>query len=163
LWNPLPDGGSRLHWWGNSSGEDYARLWRLMFERMVNFHGLNNLIWLWSGGSHAFHPGDSRVDITSESVFVNLAVGSQAVRFAQTADYSDSSRRKLAMVGRSGGVPSPDALWRDNSMWLMWSLERGDFVIGSDSAVLPGVSTALNRFYNHELTIVLDELPHIVA
>jgi hypothetical protein len=48
-------------------------------------------------------------------------------------------------------------------MWLFWTLERGDFVINADGNAAAQVVTALQRFYNHELTITLDELPYIVV
>ena len=42
-------------------------LWRLMFDRLVNYHGLNNLIWVWttsaSDDAATWYPGDDYVDI----------------------------------------------------------------------------------------------------
>jgi mannan endo-1,4-beta-mannosidase len=149
LFNPLPDGGSRLYWYGKSGGEEYIRLYRLVYERFI-FHGLDNLIWVWSGGDYKYYPGDNRVDIIGESVFVRGNVGSQAVRFANTAKYG--AGRKPAIVAASSAVPSADVLGRDNAGWLMWTLGNGEIVKETEK-------DALERFFNHELSICLDNLP----
>jgi mannan endo-1,4-beta-mannosidase len=166
LWNPIPDAGSRLYWWGTSeesSAEDYIQLWRLMYDRMTSFHGLDNLIWIWSGGNHRYYPGNNRVDIIGESVFVDSGVGSQAVKLGYTEHYSRGAQlvqsRKPAIVTRSSLLPLPDVLARDNAAWLIWSLYRGDFVIDEEGVLLPSIEEMLDRFYNHELTICLDTLP----
>jgi len=170
LWNPLPDGGSGLYWWGMSSGEDYVWLWRLMFERMTYFHGLDNLIWVWSGGDYKYYPGDKLVDIIAESVFKEAgatsgisAYGSEAVRFGYTANYGNIifPVNKLAAVTRSSGLPAPDVFARDNTWWLFWGLYRGDFIMDDFGTVHADKLEILDRFYNHELTVCLDELPDV--
>jgi len=112
LFNPLPDGGSRLYWWGSSEtpGEDYISLWRLMYERMTHYHQLNNLIWSFSGGDYKFYPGDNYVDIIGESVFPRtpdssdstaperIQPGSEVVSLGHTSLYAHVRREKPAMV-----------------------------------------------------------------
>ncbi|MCL1789630.1 MAG: glycoside hydrolase family 26 protein, partial [Oscillospiraceae bacterium] len=159
LFNPLPDGGSRLHWWGKSGGEVYVRLWKLMYARMVDYHGLDSLIWIWSGGSHQYYPGDNRVDLIGESSFPRDVMSSEAVKLNYTAHYnSDTRTRKPAMITASSGFPSPDMMARDNAGWLIWSLYKGDFVIDSQGALLKSSKNMLDSFYNHELTICLDSM-----
>ncbi|MCL1881358.1 MAG: glycoside hydrolase family 26 protein [Oscillospiraceae bacterium] len=184
LFNPLPDAGSGLYWWSENA-ESYLRLWQFMYTRLVNFHGLNNLVWVWSGGSHQFYPGDNRVDIIAESMFgvlnrnvdsgnlntletAHSSMNTGSVRFSQTADYnnltnSDSTTENFAMVVRSEGIPSPDALVRDNAMWLIWGLERGGFAINENGEILPELLNALDQFYNHEITITLDQLSELLS
>jgi len=174
LFNPLPDAGSRLHWWGGgnaaNAGEEYIKLWQLIYEQMTVEHGLDNIIWVWSGGNHKYYPGDNRVDIIGESAFSPATVdddatqmGTEAVKLAYTNEYSPNALfRKPAMVSQSSALPSPDALARDNSAWLIWSLYKGNYVIDSKGDVLERVKAPLDRFYNHELTICLDNLPKFV-
>ena len=162
LWNPLPDSGSGLYWWGKLGGDSFVRLWRLMYERMVDYHGLDNLIWIWSGGNYQYYPGDDTVDIIGESAFPGTAVGSEAVRLNYTAHYNTDTRvRKLAMITASSSLPSPDVMARDNAGWLIWALYRGDYVIDNRGEVAPEAVGMLDRFYNHELTICLDGLPRL--
>ena len=161
LFNPLPDGGSRLHRYGETE-EEYVRLWNLLYDRLVNYHGLNNLIWIWSGGSYTYFPGSHRVDIIGESVFSQGEIGSQAVRLAYSGDYNNDGVSKTAAVIAASGLPSPDFFGRDKSMWLMWTLYKGDFVIDSSGRVRDEMKEPLERFYNHELVVSRDELPDFV-
>ena len=57
VWRPLHEaagniyefkGGQPWFWWGAQGAEAYKALWRFMYERMVNYHKLNNLIWVWT-------------------------------------------------------------------------------------------------------------------
>jgi mannan endo-1,4-beta-mannosidase len=158
LFEPLPDGGSGLHWWGEHGGGEYVRLWNIVYERFA-FRAMNNVIWVFSGGDYRFYPGDNRVDIMAEKVFLSHErspggnPGSQAVRLGST------NSEKPAMVAASSVLPSADVISRDNAWWLMWTLGRGDFVINEFGAVLPSLKERLDRFYNHELTVCLDNLP----
>jgi len=159
LFNPLPDAGSRLNWWGDS-GKEYIQLWQLVYEQMTAVHGLDNIIWIWSGGNYKYYPGDNRVDIIGESAFSEGNIGTQAVRLAYTDSYSsDASFNKPAVISASSGIPSPDALARDNAAWLIWSLYKGSFVIDDSGKVIAEIEIPLERFYNHELTVCLDNLP----
>jgi len=130
-----------------------------MYARLSDYHGLNNLIWIWSGGNHQYYPGDDRVDIIGESSFPKTATGSEAVKLNYTEHYNfDARTRKPAMISRSSGLPSPDLMARDNAGWLIWSLYKGDFIIDGRGEVLKSVKNMLDNFYNHELTICLDGL-----
>ncbi|MCL2634577.1 MAG: glycoside hydrolase family 26 protein [Oscillospiraceae bacterium] len=161
LFNPIPDGGSGLYWW-SGSGEDYIWLWKLVFERITYYHGLNNVIWVWSGGGYKYYPGDGFVDVIGETVYKNDIINSEVVRFGYAGGYSGSSQsRKPAAVSESGGVPVPDAIARDNSWWLFWGLYRGNFVMDEYGKPLEKTLSALDRFYNHELTVCFDELPDV--
>jgi len=162
LFNPLPDAGSRLNWWGDSAKE-FVQLWQFVYEQMTGVHGLDNIIWVWSGGNHRYYPGDNRVDIIGESAVVEGNVGTQAVKLAYTDGYSSgNSFNKPAIIGVSSGVPSPDALARDNAAWLIWSLYKGEFVIDKSGEIAEGIENSLDRFYNHELTVCLDNLPKFI-
>ena len=33
-------------WWGNAGADAYKKLYILLYDRLTNYHGLNNLIWL---------------------------------------------------------------------------------------------------------------------
>lgn len=53
-------------WWGIEGPEVFIRLWQFTYDRMVNHHGLNNLIWVFNyGDSHRWYPGDEYVDIVA--------------------------------------------------------------------------------------------------
>jgi len=163
LWQPMPDAGSRLYWWGDSldrsAGESYVWLWRLMFDRMSYYHALDNLIWVWNGGGYEYYPGDACVDIIAESVYNKSVYGSEVTLFGYTSEYGNA--RKPAALTGSGGLPSPDVFRRDNTRWLFWALYRGDFIVDGYGNVNQDIAAALDKFYNHEAVVTLDELPDV--
>ena len=78
LWRPYHEMNGDWFWWGGRTGEySTAALYRQMFDRLVNHHHLNNLIWVWSmdrpsrpGMEHAkFFPGIQYVDILALDVY----------------------------------------------------------------------------------------------
>ncbi|MCL2693506.1 MAG: hypothetical protein FWE60_00190 [Oscillospiraceae bacterium] len=158
LWRPLHQAGTRWFWWGACEPEAYVWLWRLMFERFSGYHDLDNLIWVWSGGSGIYYPGDDYVDIIGEDIYTNADI-SGLPAFSRASGYS--SKRRLTALTECGLLPSPDLLNRDRTLWLWTALYRGDYVVDSNGRVWSPFNTPerLKRAYNHELTITLDKLP----
>ena len=49
LWRPYHEMNGDWFWWGGRTGEySTAALYRQIFDRLVNHHHLNNLVWVWS-------------------------------------------------------------------------------------------------------------------
>lgn len=85
IWRPLHEAaGSHMYnsawfWWGRGGVEATKALWKLMYDRLVNLHGLNNLIWVWTAqydkGYEAqmaeAYPGDEYVDIVGVDSYRN--------------------------------------------------------------------------------------------
>ena len=65
LWRPYHEMNGGWFWWG--AKPDFKSLWKLMYDRYTNYHGLNNLIWVWSPNISnpivEYYPGDDYVDI----------------------------------------------------------------------------------------------------
>jgi mannan endo-1,4-beta-mannosidase len=78
LWRPYHEMNGDWFWWGGRTGAyGTASLYRQMFDRLVNHHRLNNLVWVWSvdrpsrpGMEHAsYFPGIQYVDVLSLDVY----------------------------------------------------------------------------------------------
>jgi len=78
LWRPYHEMNGPWFWWGDKKGENgYKKLYRMLYDRLVNFHGLNNLIWVFNAnevkngvGPYAdYYPGDDVVDILATDVY----------------------------------------------------------------------------------------------
>lgn len=154
LFSPLYDGGKGGYWW--SSGENYQWLWKTMFNRFNNLHGLTNIIWVWNGGSENFFPGDQYVDIVGENIY-NTTGDSGNGRFMGTIYYKSS---KANAMTHCLTVPDPDILKQDNALWLWFTLDRGECIIDTNGE-LTGRYTSnelLERAYNSEGMVTLDEL-----
>jgi len=78
LWRPYHEMNGPWFWWGDKKGENgYKKLWIMMYERLVEFHKLNNLIWVFNanevkngvGSYKEYYPGDEYVDILATDVY----------------------------------------------------------------------------------------------
>ena len=83
IWRPLHEasgntyefaGGKPWFWWGAQGAEVYKQLWRFMYDRLVNYHKLNNLIWVWTSqvGDTDWYPGADVVDIIGRDNYYAL-------------------------------------------------------------------------------------------
>lgn len=163
LWRPLHEASGGWFWWGSGSSESYIKLYRLMYDRMTNYHGLNNLIWVWNGQSKDWYPGDDVVDIISTDIYAGERVySSQVSSFIECAD--SSGERKLVALSENGCIPDPDLMKRDNAVWLYFGVWSGSYTVMWDDAVYNEQYTdleMLKKVYNSEHTLTLDELPDL--
>jgi len=59
LWRPYHEMNGNWFWWGARVGEhSTAALYRQIYDRLVNHHGLDNLIWVWNTNAPRLIPGD---------------------------------------------------------------------------------------------------------
>jgi mannan endo-1,4-beta-mannosidase len=73
LWRPMHENNGSFFWWGGRPGPyGTAQLWRELYNRMVNVHHLNNLVWVWNqngpapgGEFYQYFPGQKYVDVVS--------------------------------------------------------------------------------------------------
>jgi mannan endo-1,4-beta-mannosidase len=127
LWRPYHEMNGNWFWWGGRSGEySTRRLYIQLFDRMVNYHHLNNLVWLWS--MDRFHtpdmyysqyfPGENYVDILTLDVYGN--------DFKK--DYYDSllvlAQGKPIALAEVGNPPSLQVL-DDQPAWTFYSVWAG--------------------------------------
>ena len=127
LWRPYHEMNGDWFWWGGRVGEyNTADLYRQLYDRLVNHHKLNNLIWVWSVDRPGtpvrkfsnFYPGNEYLDILALDVY-----GSD---FNQT--YYDSlmalSQGKPIVLGEVGNPPAPDIL-KTQPNWAYWVIWAG--------------------------------------
>jgi mannan endo-1,4-beta-mannosidase len=113
IWRPYHEMNGDWFWWGGRTGEfSTIKLYRQLFDRLVNYHKLNNLIWMWNVDRPStparkftnFYVGSEYFDIASLDVY-----GSD---FKQ--DYYDSllalAKGKPIALGEVGNPPTPDVL-----------------------------------------------------
>jgi mannan endo-1,4-beta-mannosidase len=67
LWRPYHEVNGDWFWWGGRKGADgSAALYRQLYDRFVNYHHLDNLVWVWNANSPgAGGHGPVRIRITS--------------------------------------------------------------------------------------------------
>ena len=164
LWRPLHEASGGWFWWGASGADAYLQLYKLMYDRLTNVHGLNNLIWVWNGQDAAWYPGDEYVDIIGEDIYPGKHVyTSQAARFIKALSYTDT--RKLITLSENGCIPDPEQLVRDNIMWSYWCVWEGEFVLKAagfnNYSEQYTEKNMLKKAYKSDTVITRKELPDL--
>ena len=127
LWRPYHEMNGDWFWWGGRLGKfGTAALYRQMFDRFVNLHKLDNLIWVWSMDrpnkpemkfTHYF-PGLQYLDI--------LALDVYGADFNKS--YYDSltalSNGKPLVLGEVGTPPTPEIL-ENQPKWAYYVVWAG--------------------------------------
>ena len=127
LWRPLHEAGGMWFWWGLDA-EACNELWRVMYDRLTNHHGLNNLIWVWTSAAawnkpysdgYYWYPGDEYVDIVGIDVYNESAASN--IRTKCFNMLKKKSPDKLVALTECGNVAKISAQWRGGSKWLYFA------------------------------------------
>ena len=128
LWRPYHEMNGDWFWWGGRYEGKYttSALYKQLFDRMVKFHKLNNLIWVWSVDRPSqpgrefvnYYPGTKYLDILAIDIYGN--------------DFNQSyyegllslSEGKPVTLGEVGNPPSPEIIGRQPG-WIYWVVWAG--------------------------------------
>lgn len=167
LWRPLHEGGgdpkwnNPWFWWGSSGAEAYKELWKLMYDRLTNYHQINNLIWVWNGQNVNYYPGDEYVDIMGYDVYADAGDYSSKKEYY---DYTKSTTEtnKIVAMTENGTLFDPDAAMNDGTRWSYFATWNGEFTI--KDMQLPGEYTSMEmweKIYTNDRVLTLKELPDL--
>lgn len=159
LWRPLHEASGGWFWWGDCKPESYLWLWNLLYDKLTNEHGLNNLIWVWNGQDPAWYPGDATVDIIGMDIYPPAhTYTSQSSTFAEMTAWS--SEKKVIALTENGCMPDPDLLVRDNAMWSWFCTWGSEFIheFYRPSETYTELSM-WKKVYQSEHTLSLSDLP----
>lgn len=118
LWRPYHEMNGEWFWWGKK--DNFSALWDIMYDRFVNKHQLNNLLWVWnpnapnnwSGPYKDYYPGANKVDVLAADIYND--------DFKQS--YHDSlaklAQGKPIGIGESGELPDPSVLSKTQNKWV---------------------------------------------
>jgi mannan endo-1,4-beta-mannosidase len=158
LWRPLHEAEGKWFWWGKQGPEAAKALYRLLFDRLVNYHGLNNLIWVWTSVDAAdaedWYPGDDYVDV------VGMDKYAQAGHYGPLMNHYDNAVKlaggsKLVALTENGPIPDPEQL---QNLRVGWSY----FTTWHLNYIMDGYENHVNHIksvYNHPYVVTLDKLP----
>lgn len=154
LFRPLHEAEGGWFWWGGSGPEAAKELWRLMYDRYVNVHHLDNLIWVWNSVDAEWYPGNDVVDIVSYDSYP-VAGDHNAVTYQYDKLYDLTGGTKYIGMMENGSIPDPDLMEKYQANW-------GTFITWNDEFILDGKHNSkefIHYVYNHPRVITLDELP----
>jgi mannan endo-1,4-beta-mannosidase len=157
LWRPLHEAAGGWFWWGAKGAEPCKKLYQIMYDRMVNYHGLNNLIWVWTyqSSDEDWYPGDEYVDIVGTDIYRTGDHGSWIADFNQMNLLYDGG--KMLTLSECGSFPDPDNLVNYNAAWAYFMPWYGDFVESSTYNSLD----LWKKAFAHEYVLTLDEMPDL--
>ena len=155
LWRPYHEMNGGWFWWGKKKGEEgYKKLWRMMYDRMVNFHGLNNLLWVYNTNEvklgvdahETYFPGDDVVDIIATDVYTE---GFNQSNYHQLLKLAGD---KPIALGEVGALPDLKKI-RDQPRWT-WFMQWGDPPGGA-------ALRSMRNVYQSDDALTLSELPWV--
>lgn len=132
LWRPYHEMNGVWFWWGDKKGPDgFARLYRMLYDRFVNVHHLDNLLWVWDANAPRdiprdqayayalYYPGAQFVDVLATDVY-NFDY--------EQKDYDELvalAAGKPIALGEVGELPKPEILeaqpgWTWFMVWSNW-------------------------------------------
>jgi beta-mannanase len=155
LWRPFHELNGNWFWWGKQGPEKFKRLWKTMYDYMVNKRKLNNLIWVlcYTGNPQAeWYPGKEYVDIAGADTY-NVGDSPQGVMYKKVKDIVGD---KMPITYHECGTPpDPDKCLSEGIMWSWWMEWHTSHLQKVDKEYL-------KRVYSHDLIITRDEVPNIM-
>jgi mannan endo-1,4-beta-mannosidase len=163
LFRPYHEMGGGWFWWGGRPGKDgSAALYRQIYDRFVNIHHLDNLVWVWNGNNPSskgeafadYYPGTEYADVVSIDVYGEF----------KQKYYDDAlalAEGKPIALAEVGGLPSPEVLdlqprwtyfmtWSEfiqdgNSLELANAVYHGPRALNRDDPRLAGPMEAIRK------------------
>jgi mannan endo-1,4-beta-mannosidase len=133
LWRPYHEMNGVWFWWCNQKGPSgFRKLWVMMYDRFVNHHGLDNLIWVWNTNAprdrpndeafayEEFWPGHEFVDVLAADVY------HEDWKQSHHDDLSKLAQGKPIALGEVGTPPKPETL-AAQPRWA-WFMPWGNLV-----------------------------------
>ncbi|MCM1006942.1 MAG: glycoside hydrolase [Ruminococcus flavefaciens] len=163
LWRPLHEAEGAWFWWGAEGPEACKELYRLLYDKLTNEYGLDNLIWVWTGytypTSSAWYPGDDVVDIVGYDKY-NAVDGMPNLSSISSTFYSlvqSTDGQKMVAMSENDSIPSLENLVNDKAAWLYFCPWYMNYLTSEQNNPVE----ELVKIYTSDYCITLDELPDL--
>ena len=123
IFRPLHEAGGDWFWWSNNtSGEQYAALYRLVYDEMVNVKGVKNLVWVFNPEASldvSWDPGADYYDVISVDIYNNdNDHSSNSAAFDSFKEKWGTS--KMLALSENGPIPDVNNMHTDQAVWSWW-------------------------------------------
>lgn len=147
LFRPLHEAGGGWFWWGAKGPEPCKKLWNILYDKLTNQYGLNNLIWVWSTNETEWYPGDDKVDVIGyDSYPGEYNVGVQNYMFNDL--YLLTGGHKIIAMTENGPLPNPDACFTQDTPWALF-MSWGNMLYDQN------LSEHIKNVYHHEKVLTI--------
>ena len=149
-------------WWAGKGPEAYKYLWKLVYKTLTEKYNLHNIIWEFNAytydGAEKWYPGDEYVDIVAYDKY-NASYATGPNESAVSATFYNLVKRygdkKMVAMAECDTIPNVENLVDESAYWLYACPWYGEHL---KNAQMNNPET-LNKIYNSDLFITLDELP----
>jgi len=130
LWRPLHEAQGAWFWWGAKGPGPFVQLWRLLYQRLTEHHGLHHLIWVYSPPGNGlaardWYPGDEWVDVVAPDIYSGRRPSMSAEWDAAQALVGG---RKLVALGEGGDPADPEIMRAFQTRWSWFTTWTGPFI-----------------------------------
>ena len=159
VWRPIHEPECGWFWWGAKGADAYVKLWKILYNRLVNYHGLHNLIWVWNIGSSfdaAWYPGNDYVDIASIDVYVPaLDYGTMKGSYDKTvSDCQKNGITKPIALAECGCIPDVEQMILTGTDWMYLMTYNSVYYYGTRTS-----DWELYLQYHSPYSVTLSDLP----
>jgi mannan endo-1,4-beta-mannosidase len=148
LWRPLHEAGGGWFWWGAKGPVACKKLFNIMFDRLTNYYGLNNLIWVWSTPETDWYPGNDSIDIVGNDSYPGTYVyDAQKSSFDRL--FTLTGGKKLIAMSENGPIPNPDDCMTYDAPWAY-------FMSWSDLVTAQNTNQHIIDVFNNPLVLTME-------
>jgi len=147
MFRPFHEMNGGWFWWG--SQPRFNELWVQLYNRLVNYNKLNNLLWVWSPNAlnygpwpDSYYPGDNYVDILGQDVY--LEYGHQFSQESYNWLLQKANGKPIAIC-ENGTLPDINVIMQNQPKYVYfntWAGWEGD-----------GQNGKISQYFNNSRTI----------
>ena len=177
IWRPLHEAAGDYEyknpwfWWGKKGGEATKELWKLLYDQLVNVHGCNNLIWVWTAQykagyetqMDADYPGNDYVDIVGTDIYLQDKTDDSSQVAAYNALVKMTEGKKLVAISETGRIQNPDKCFADKAYWSWFNLWYTYDIHKTDSTAdeFGNTQASLQEVFGSPFVINRDQMPSL--
>ena len=144
---------------------EYVDTWRAVYDRLVDYYGLNNLIWIWSDDEGCEYPGDAYVDIVGGCIYKETPCdySGSPERFLELKGVTKTAR-KMVGLSKTNTLPNAAMLQQSGDIYLFVSPEN-EYLFSDNGSIITDYTekSMIKRFFTHKNVITLSELPDMLS
>lgn len=160
--------GGAWFWWGKYGPEYCKQLWNLLQDRLQDYHGINNIIWVWTidckegkeEEAAKWYPGDDRVDIVGFDVYAD-DTGARTMQYGFIDGITGG--KKITTISECGNIPSPEKNFAAGLPWswfMVWSSTNSDGSVNTQGWPLNSDSY-WKELMSSELVYTREDMPSL--